>query len=115
MPLAAPVTTPTVISRSPVGSAPKCGSAEGVADRDALRSLDEVRVRPRGDARELDVVESAEELAEDGAGLQSGEVRAQTEVPPEAEGHVSRCVLGEGVEGVGVRERLLVTVRRRVR
>src|SRR3954470_2742814 len=102
MPLAAPVTTPTVISRSPVGSAPKCGSAEGVADRDALRSLDEVCVRPRGDARELDVVESAEELPEDGADLESGEVRAEAEVPPEAEGHVSCCVLAQRVEPVGI-------------
>ena len=75
----------------------------------------EVGVGPGRVAGELDVVEAAEQLLEDGADLDAGEMGAEAEVAAEAEGEVARRVLRADVEAERVGEHLVVAVGRRVR
>ena len=62
--------------------------AQLVAHRHRLDAADEARAQPRHRAGELDVLEALDELAEDHAQLEAGEVGAEAEVLADAEAEV---------------------------
>ena len=87
--------------------------AQLVAHGHRLDAADEGRAQARHRAGELDVVQAFDELAEDDAQLEAGEVGAEAEVLADAEAEVR---VGRAVDAEGERlvEDLLVAIRRRV-